>query len=98
MKTEQDIDGLVSLLCPQPIIDIKDVVVVLIVIPFVVRRLARFCEYPPWVMRRFILELRVAYAVGIGYVGGQLTQRLQNEKQWSLRYRQQYRKNVRLYR
>jgi hypothetical protein len=35
-------------------------------------------------MRRFILELWVAYAVGIGDVGGQLTQGLQNEKQWSL--------------
>ena len=97
MKAEQDIDGLVSLLCPQPIIDIKDVVVVLIVITFVVRRLAWFCQYLPEVMRRFIFELGVAYAVGIGYVGG-LTQRLQNEKQWSLRYRQQYRENVRLYR
>ena len=91
MKTEQDIDGLVSLLCPQPIIDIKDVVIILIVITFVVRRLARFCENPPWVMRRLILELGVAYAVGIGDVGGQLTQRLRNEKQWSLS-RQQDRK------
>jgi hypothetical protein len=35
-------------------------------------------------MRRFILELGIAYAVGIGDVGGQLTQGLQNEKQWSL--------------
>lgn len=87
-----------SLLCPQPIIDIKDVVIVLVVITFVVRRFARFREYPPWVMRRFILELGIAYAVGIGDVGGQLTQRLQNEKQWSLKYRLQYRKNVRLYR
>ncbi len=62
-----------SFLCPQPIIDIEDIVVVLVVISFVVRRLARFCEYPPWVMRRFILELWIAYAVGIGDVGGQLT-------------------------
>jgi hypothetical protein len=67
----------VSFLSPQPIIDIEDVVVVLVVISFVVRRFARFCEYPPRVMRRFILELRVAYAVGIGDMGGQLTQGLQ---------------------
>ena len=66
-----------SFLSPQPIIDIEDIVVVLIVISFVVRRFARFCEYPPWVMRRFILELWVANAVGIGDVGGQLTQGLQ---------------------
>lgn len=87
-----------SLLSPQPIIDIEDIVVVLVVISFVVRRLARFGEYPPWVMRRFILELGIAYAVGIGDVGGQLAQGLQNEKQWSLKYRLLCRKNVRLYR
>jgi hypothetical protein len=67
----------VSFLSPQPIIDIEDIVIVLVVISFVVRRFARFCEYSPWVMRRFILELWVAYAVGIGDVGGQLAQGLQ---------------------
>lgn len=66
-----------SFLSPQPIIDIEDVVIVLVVISFVVRWFARFCEYPPWVMRRFVLELWVAYTVGIGNVGGQLTQGLQ---------------------
>ena len=65
-----------SLLSPQPVVDIEDVIVVFVIIPFVVRRLARLCEYSPWVMRRFILELRVAYAVGIGDVRCQLAQGL----------------------
>jgi hypothetical protein len=36
---------------------------------------------------RFILELVIAYTVGIGDVSGELTQRLQHKKQWSLKYR-----------
>ncbi len=65
-----------SFLSSQPIINIEDIVIVLVVVSFVVRWLARFCEYPPWVMRRFVLELGIAYAVGIGNVGSQLTQGL----------------------
>jgi hypothetical protein len=72
----------VSFLSPQPIVDIEDIVVVLVVISFVMRRFARFCEYPPWVMCRFILELWVAYAVGIGDVSGQLTQGLRKQRRW----------------
>jgi hypothetical protein len=77
----------VSFLSSQPVIDIEDIVVVLVVVPFVVRRLARLREYPPWVVCRLILELGIAYAVGIGDVSGELTQRLQHKKQWSLEYR-----------
>ena len=75
-ETEQYNNGLVSFFSPQPVIHIEDVVVVLIVVPFVVRRLARLCEHSSWVMSRLILELGIAYAVGIGDVRCQLTQGL----------------------
>jgi len=70
----------VSFLSPQPVVYIEDVVVVLIIVPFVMRRLARLCEYSPWVMRRLVLELGVAYAVGIGDVRCELTQGLYNKE------------------
>ena len=75
-ETEQYNNGLVSFFSPQPVIHIEDVVVVLIVVPFVVRRLARLCEHSSWVMSRLVLELGIAYAVGIGDVRCQLTQGL----------------------
>ena len=78
MSREEDIDGLVSLFSPQPIVDVENIVIVLIVISFVVGRLARLCEYSSWVMRRFILELRVTYAVGIDDMCSQLTQGLRH--------------------
>jgi hypothetical protein len=48
-------------------------------------------------MRRFILELGIAYAVGIGDVSSQLTQGLQKERQGSLKHSLQYIKKRRPY-
>lgn len=47
----------------QPVIDIEDIVVVLIIEPFIVHRLARFCQDTPRVVGRLVSELRVAYAI-----------------------------------
>ena len=81
-RTQYHDNGLVSFLSPQPVVHIEDVIVVLIIVPLVMRRLARFCEDSPWVMRRLILELGIAYAVGIGDVSCQLTQGLQHKEKW----------------
>ena len=69
-----------SFLSPQPVIYIEDVVVVLIIVPLVVGGLARFCEHSPWVMRRLVLELGIAYTVGIVDVRCQLTQGLYHKE------------------
>lgn len=54
-----------SLLRPQPIIHIKNIIIVLIVVPLVMRRLARLRQHPPRVRRRLVFELRVRDAVGV---------------------------------
>lgn len=79
-RTEDYDNGLVSFLSPQPVVHIEDVIVVLIIVPLVMRRLARFCEDSPWVMRRLVFELGIAYAVGFGDVRRQLTQGLQHKE------------------
>ena len=71
-----------SFFSPQPVVYVEDVVVVLIIVPFVMRWLARLCEDSPWVMGRLVLELGIAYAVGIGDVRRQLTQGLQHKEKW----------------
>lgn len=54
------IDALVTIILSQPVVDIENIVVILIVIAFVVHRLARLGEDAPRVVRRLILELGVA--------------------------------------
>lgn len=65
-----------SLLRPQPIVHIQDIIIILIIVPVVMRRLARLGEHPPRVRRRFVLELRVRDAVGIDDVRRQLAEGL----------------------
>ena len=64
--------SLVPFLRSQPIIDIKDIIVVLVVEAIVMHRFARLGENASWVMRRFIAELGVADSVGVEDVGGKL--------------------------
>ena len=61
----------------QPVVDVENIVIILVVIPVVVHRLARLREDAAWVVRRLILELRIANVVGIDDVRGKLLQRLQ---------------------
>lgn len=71
--------ALVSFLSPQPIIDVQDVVVIIIIVPVVVRRLTRFSKNSPGIMRRFVSKLRVADVIRVQYIGGQLAQGLWKE-------------------
>lgn len=69
-------DALMTLFCAQPIVDIENVIVILVVIAFVVRRFARFCQHTPGIVSGFVSELRVANVISVDKVGGNLLQRL----------------------
>lgn len=66
-------DALVAILCSQPVVDVEDVVVVIVVIPIIVCRLAWLGKHPAGIMSALIAELGVAYAIGIHNVGRQLS-------------------------
>lgn len=69
-------DSLMSLLRSEPIVHIQDIIIILVIVPLVMRRLARLSEHPPRVRRRFILELRVRNAVRVDDVRRQLAEGL----------------------
>ena len=66
-----------SIILSQPVIDVENVIVVLVVIAFVVHWLARLGKHTPGVVCRLIFELRVADVVGVDKIRRQLPQRLQ---------------------
>ena len=68
---------LVALLCAQPIIDIKDIVVVLVVITIVMTWFTRFRQNTPRVVRGFVSEPSVARPVRVDDVSGELAERRQ---------------------
>ena len=68
-----------TLVRTEPIIDVEDVVVVVVVVPLVVHRLARLRQHPARIVRRLILELRVADVVRIDERRRELLQRLHGE-------------------
>lgn len=53
-------NSLVTIVSAQPVIDVENVVVIFVIIPVVVRRFTGFCQYSPWVVCRFVSELRIA--------------------------------------
>lgn len=57
--------SLVTIIGAQPVIDVEDVVVVFVIVSVVVRRFAGFCQHSPWVVRRFVSELRIADMIRI---------------------------------
>lgn len=69
-------DSLVAVLVAQPVVDIKDVIVILVVVSVVVDGLAGLGENPSGIVRRFISELGVADMIGLDDVGGELPQGL----------------------
>lgn len=67
-----------SLIRPQPVIYIENIVVILIVITLIVSRLAGLCQYAAGIVRRFVFELRITDAIRVRDIEGQLTQRLKS--------------------
>ena len=55
-----------SLYATKPVVDIKNIVVIFVIVTFIVRRLAGFCQHATRIVRRFISELRVAKVVSRG--------------------------------
>jgi hypothetical protein len=64
----------VTIFVSQPIIDVENVIVILIVVTFIVGGLTRLGEHPPRIVRRFVSELRVADVIRLKDVGSQLPQ------------------------
>ena len=68
------IDALVTIILSQPVVDIENIVIILIVIAFVMRRLTRLREDSAWVARGFITEQRIANVIRVGDVCRELSQ------------------------
>ena len=75
-STKRQIDVLVTIILSQPVVDVEDIIVVLIVIALVVHRFAWLGEHAPRIVRRFILELGIADVVRLDDVRRELFQRL----------------------
>ena len=60
------------------VIDVEDIIVVIVVIPIIMGRLARFGQNPPWIAGRFVTELWVTNMVRVRNVRRQLPQWLEN--------------------
>ena len=69
-----------SIVSSQPVVDVEDVIIVLIVVRIVVHWLARLRQDAAGIVRRFILELRVTDVVRIDEVRGQLLQWLDRKR------------------
>lgn len=63
---------LVSIVSPQPIIDVEDVVIILIIIPVIMCRLAWLGKHAPGVVRRLISKRWVANMERLDNICGQL--------------------------
>ena len=63
-------------LASEDIVDVKDIITILVVIPIILDSFAGFGQYPSRVSRRLIVEARVAYAVCGREVGCQRLKRL----------------------
>ena len=68
--------ALVTVVSSQPIVDIEDIVVIVIVVPVVVCGLAWLGQHAPGVMRRLVSEGWVTNVEGLDNVRSQLPDRL----------------------
>lgn len=64
-----------SFFCAQPVVDIENVVIVVIIVAFIVSWLTGFCKNAPWIVGAFVSELRVANAIRIEYICSQMLER-----------------------
>lgn len=56
-------NSLASIIWAQPIVDIKNIIIILVVIPIVVGRFTGFCEHTAGIMGRLVSEVRIADVV-----------------------------------
>lgn len=63
-------------LASKDIVDVKDIIAILVVIPVILGSFAGLGQYSSWVSRRLIVEARVAYPVRGREVGCQRLKRL----------------------
>lgn len=64
--------ALVPIISSQPIVDVEDVVVIVIVVPVIVGRFARLGKHAPGVMRRLVSERWIANMKSLDNVRSQL--------------------------
>ena len=76
---------LLSLFTTQPVIDVKNIIVIFIIITFIVSRLAGLGENTARIMRRLVSELWVAKVVRRCDMRRQAAQRLNTPKPCQLR-------------
>lgn len=60
----------------QPVVDIQDIIVILVVVSVIMRRLARLGEHSPRVRRRLVLELWIRNPICVEDISRELAQRL----------------------
>lgn len=65
-----------ALLGAQPVVDVENVIIVLVVVAVVMSGLAGLCEDAAGVVSGFVSELGVADVIGFDEIGGQLAEGL----------------------
>lgn len=69
-------------LASKDIVDVKDIIAILVVIPVILDSFAGLGQYSSWVSRRLIVEARVAYPVRGREVGCQRLKRANKSTLW----------------
>jgi len=69
---------LVPVISTQPVVNVKNIIIVLIVVAIIMSWFAGLCQNPTWVMRRFVSELRITNTKSIHDMSRQLSNRLRN--------------------
>jgi hypothetical protein len=64
-QPKKKIHILVAFVSAQPIVDVQNIVIVVVIVALVVSRLARFCENAPWIVCGFVSKLWIADAICI---------------------------------
>lgn len=73
-----------GLFASQYVIDVENIIAIFIVIPVILHTFARFCQYPTWVSRRLVVEIRIANPVSRGKMAGQRMKRLCKDEKVSM--------------
>jgi len=61
----------------QPVVNVEDIIIILIVKPFIMRRFARFGQHSAWVVSGLVSKLRVTNMIRFQNVGRKLPKGLE---------------------
>ena len=87
--------SLVAFLRAQPIVNIQNIVIVLVIIAFIVNGFAWLCKNSAWIVSRLVSELWIADVIRVDNVGSQLVEGLWAKKKSAARAGSEWRRTER---